>query len=57
MVPCAQQLQLPTAPLHTLRQAGSRVIPLPRPHRRSGRAIAAMISASSGTPNPVVVRC
>ena len=57
MVPCAQQLQPPTAPLHILRQAGSRVIPLPRPHRCSRRTIAAMASASSGTPSPVVVRC
>lgn len=60
MVPCAQRLQLPTAPLHnTLRQAGRRVIPLPRPHRRSRHTIAAMAtaSASSGTPSPVVVRC
>lgn len=59
MVPCAQaqQPQLPTAPpFHTFRQAGRRVIPLPRLHRRSRRTIATMASAS-GTPNPVVLGC
>ncbi|ONM02846.1 pfkB-like carbohydrate kinase family protein [Zea mays] len=57
MVPCAQQPQLPTAPpFHTFRQAGRRVIPLPRLHRRSRRTIATMASAS-GSPNPVVLGC
>ncbi|KAK8451436.1 hypothetical protein SEVIR_6G211000v4 [Setaria viridis] len=56
MVPCAQQLQLPTAPLHTpCRQAGRWDFPLPRPRRRPRRAIAAAMA--SGSANPVVLGC
>ncbi|CAO1940566.1 unnamed protein product [Urochloa humidicola] len=56
MVPCAQQLQLPTTHLHSLgRHAGRGVIPLPRLHRRRRRATAAAMA--SGSPNPIVLGC
>ncbi|RLN04278.1 hypothetical protein C2845_PM13G21930 [Panicum miliaceum] len=53
MPPCANQLQLPTAPLHTLRrQAGRGIIP---PRRRPRSAIVAAMA--SGAPSPVVLGC
>ncbi|PAN36106.1 hypothetical protein PAHAL_6G257800 [Panicum hallii] len=53
MAPCANQLQLPTAPLHTLRrQAGRGVIPLRR--RPRSTIVTAM---ASGGPSPVVLGC
>ncbi|CAO2184191.1 unnamed protein product [Urochloa humidicola] len=54
VLPCAQQLQLPTSQLHSLgRHACREITPLPRLHRR--RAIAAAMA--SGNPNPVVLGC